>query len=128
MPRIQETQMTYSILELDVIRWAEARKIIPNSTPVAQARKTQEEAAEILEAASAMAVLAELARQGADVSAPMAYWRAKYKDGIGDTLVTLIVGAALADVDVQKCLADAYAEIKDRKGTLGADGIFRKEQ
>jgi hypothetical protein len=47
-------------------------------------------------------------------------------DAYGDVLVTLIVGAALADVDLVSCLESAYAEIKDRKGTLGEDGIFRK--
>ncbi len=115
--------MTYSILELDVIRWAEARKIIPNSTPLAQARKTLEEAGELLEAAAAMRAFKTCGDRDLYAKA-----LGEYQDAVGDVLVTLIIGAALADVDVQKCLEKAYAEIKDRKGTLGADGIFRKEQ
>jgi hypothetical protein len=46
---------------------------------------------------------------------------------VGDVLVTLIMGAALADVNVVDCLAQAYDEIKDRKGTLLPNGIFQKE-
>jgi len=40
------------MVEIDVIRWAEARRIIPNSTPLAQAIKTTEEVAELLKALS----------------------------------------------------------------------------
>ena len=38
---------SYRIVELDVLRWAEERKIIPNSNSLAQAIKTTEEVAEI---------------------------------------------------------------------------------
>jgi hypothetical protein len=34
---------SFAELELQVIRWSEARKIIPNSTPLAQAIKACEE-------------------------------------------------------------------------------------
>jgi hypothetical protein len=33
---------SYRQLEMQVIQWAEARQIIPNSTPMAQAIKTKE--------------------------------------------------------------------------------------
>lgn len=100
--------MSYAALEIEVIRWAEARGIVQNSTPIAQARKTLEEAGELLEAAA----------KGD---------QAAYKDAIGDVLVTLIVGAACSDVDVTSCLEQAYESIKDRKGFLRADGVFVKE-
>lgn len=100
--------MSYSLLELDVIRWAEARRIIPNSTPLAQAIKTTEEVAELLKALSK-----------GDM--------AEARDAYGDILVTLIIGAALADVDLVDCLEQAYNVIKDRKGYLTNDGIFVKE-
>ena len=99
---------SYRILELDVLRWAEQRKIIPNSTPLAQAIKTSEEVAELLKA---------LHRNDLDESV----------DAYGDILVTLIIGAALLDVDLVHCLDKAYNVIKDRKGTLTKDGIFVKE-
>jgi len=100
--------MSYSIVELDVIRWAEDRKIIPNSTPLAQAIKTTEEVAELLKALSK-----------GDM--------AEAKDAYGDILVTLIIGAALCDTDLVKCLEQAYETIKHRKGHLTKDGIFVKE-
>lgn len=110
--------MSYAQTEIEVVRWAEKRGIVQNSTPLAQARKTLEEAGELLEAAASMKCCDEQLRE---------YWRIKYKDAIGDVLVTLIVGAACADVDVVDCLNQAYEEIKGRKGYLRADGVFVKE-
>ena len=100
--------MSYSSLELQIIQWAEARKIIPNSTPATQLLKTVSELGE----------LADATIKG-DV--------AEIKDGVGDVLVTLIIYCALQDIDVTECLALAYAEIKDRRGTLLANGVFVKE-
>jgi hypothetical protein len=99
---------SYKDLELNVIRWAEARKIIPNSTPLAQAIKTTEEVAELLKALS----------KGDMTEA---------KDAYGDILVTLVIGAALADVDLSHCFALAYDQIKHRTGHLTSDGIFVKD-
>lgn len=100
--------MSFSALEIEVIRWAEARQIIPNSTPLAQAIKTVEEVGELLKALS----------KGDTEEA---------KDAYGDILVTLIIGAGLLDVDLVKCLEGAYEQIKHRKGHLTKDGIFVKE-
>ena len=100
--------MSYQKLELEIVRWAEARGIVQNSTPLAQARKTLEECGELLEAAAIGDGYA-------------------YRDAIGDVLITLIVGAACADVDVVDCLNQAYEEIKDRKGHLRPDGVFVKQ-
>ena len=99
---------TYTELEMLIVRWAEARKIIPNSNPLAQAIKTTEEMAELLTAIN----------KGDREAAIDAY---------GDVLVTLIIGATLADLNLVSCLEKAWLEIKDRKGYLGADGIFYKE-
>lgn len=99
---------TYRIVELDVLRWAEARQIIPNSTPLAQAIKTTEEVAELLKA---------LNRDDKEEAI----------DAYGDILVTLIIGSALMDVDLVECLNKAYEVIKDRRGHLTKDGIFVKE-
>lgn len=100
--------MSFPIIELEVIRWAEKRSIIPNSTPLAQAIKTTEEVAELLKALSK-----------GDLE--------EAKDAYGDILVTLVIGAALLDVDLTKCFEQAYETIKDRKGYLTKDGIFVKE-
>ena len=114
--------MSYADAELDVVRWAEARKIIQNSNIQAQARKTLEEAGELLEAAAALRVA-----QDCDSESLVEAWHQKYRDALGDVLVTLIVGAATADVNLVECLKDAYQEIKERKGYLRADGVFVKE-
>jgi len=92
---------------INVIRWAEARKIIPNSTPMAQAIKTHEELGELLSA---------LLRDN----------RAEIEDAYGDILVTLIIGADLADIDLRLALQRAYDTIKDRRGHLRSDGVFVK--
>jgi len=99
----------YRIVELEILRWAEARKIIPNSTAMAQAIKTHEELGELLSA---------LHRND----------RVDIVDAYGDILVTLIIGADLAGVDLVESLNIAYAVIKHRKGYLREDGVFIKEQ
>lgn len=100
---------SYQMLESDIIRWAEQRKIIPRSTPLAQAIKTTEEVAELLKALSK-----------GDLN--------EAKDAYADIMVTLIIGAALLDVNLVSCLEDAYQVIKDRKGFLTKDGIFVKQE
>lgn len=49
-----------------------------------------------------------------------------FEDGIGDTLVSLIIFADIAGKDVRDCLERAYNEIKDRHGKT-IDGNFIKE-
>ena len=99
---------SYREEEVEIIRWAEARKIIPNSTPAAQLLKAVSELGELCDAEGKK-----------DIS--------KIKDGVGDTVVCLINYCALRDLDLVECLIEAYAEIKDRKGTLMPDGTFVKE-
>lgn len=99
---------SYSDLELKVIRWAEERKIIPNSTAIAQWKKANEEIEELGQA---------LDMDDMD----------GIKDGVGDVVVCLINLCALKDINLVDCLALAYDQIKDRKGTMNAEGIFVKE-
>jgi len=101
--------MSFNETEMKVIQWAESRRIIPNSTPLAQAIKTLEEVAELLSAI----------QRGNCV---------EMRDAYGDVLVTLIVGAALSDMDIKECLEEAYQTIKDRRGHLREDGVFIKEE
>lgn len=99
---------SFAELELNVIRWSEQRRIIPNSTPQAQFIKLQEEVDELHDA---------LRKQD----------MAETVDAIGDCTVVLLNICALLDVNFTECLAHAYSQIKDRRGTLGTDGIFVKE-
>ena len=99
---------SYRDLEIKIIQWAEARKIIPNSTPQTQ----------FLKAVSEMGELADALNKG-DMAA--------IKDAVGDIEVCLINMCALLDIDKVECLEGAWREIKDRKGTLLANGVFVKE-
>ena len=101
--------MTFESHQMRVLRWAEDRQIIPNSTPQAQLLKTVEELGELCGA---------VAKKN----------QAGIVDGLGDVLVTLIIASDLLGVDLVACLEAAYDEIKDRKGTLTKEGIFVKEQ
>ena len=100
--------MSYAETELKVIRWSEDRKIIPNSTPLAQSIKACEEINELVDAL----------RNGD---------KAEAIDAVGDTIVCLINVCALMDVNLTDCLDAAYEQIKDRKGYMNAEGIFVKE-
>ena len=99
---------TYASIELDIIRWAEARKIIPNSTPAMQ----------LLKAISEFGELAD---------ATIKNDRLGIIDGVGDVMVCLINYCALQDINLVRCMDAAYYEIKDRKGTLLPNGVFLKE-
>src|SRR5512137_436207 len=96
---------SFAELELDVIRWSEARKIIPNSTAWAQQRKLEEEVEELRVA------LRDKNHEEA-------------VDAVGDCAVVLINICALMDVNFTDCLAHAYNQIKDRTGHMTPDGLF----
>ena len=101
--------MSYAEYEMKVVQWSEARKIIPNSTPLAQAIKAVEEINELVDALR-------------DNN------KAEAIDAVGDTVVCLINVCALLDVNLTDCLAHAYEQIKDRTGRMGEDGIFYKDK
>lgn len=100
--------MSYEQLEMDVIRWAKARKIIPRSTPSTQLLKMFSEAGELADAT-------------------IKNNRAEIMDGVGDVMVCLINYCALQDIDLVSCLWLAYKEINGRKGELLENGVFVKE-
>ncbi|EGQ1289879.1 hypothetical protein IHC73_000479 [Staphylococcus pseudintermedius] len=82
-------------------------KNLNNGNPDRQALKFYEEAGE---------VAAALTRGNIEA----------LKDGIGDTVVTLIILAQQQGWTLQECLQYAYDEIKDRKGET-RNGTFVKE-
>ncbi|MGZ9551264.1 MazG-like family protein [Staphylococcus epidermidis] len=49
------------------------------------------------------------------------------KDGIGDTVVTLIILAQQHNMSLEECLQCAYEEIKDRTGKM-INGTFVKDE
>ena len=100
--------MAYDAVEMKIIQWSEARKIIPNSTPATQLLKCMSE-------------LGELA------DATIKNDHAGIIDGVGDVMVCLVNYCALQDINLVSCMESAFSEIKDRKGTLLPSGVFVKE-
>lgn len=100
--------MSYADVQMKIVQWSEARKIIPNSTPDTQLLK-------------AMSELGELA------DATIKKDRAGIVDGVGDVMVCLVNYCALQDIDLVTCMKEAYEQIKNRKGTLMPNGVFVKE-
>jgi NTP pyrophosphatase (non-canonical NTP hydrolase) len=104
---MKETQ-SFGMTEFQVMQWAKDRGIYENGTALGQARKTVEEANELL-AAVAVNDRAEIA------------------DAIGDVMVTLVNVGVLCDMDVRQCFYNAYKVIEHRKGYMNKDGQFVKE-
>ena len=100
--------MSYADVEIKIIQWAEARKIIPNSNPESQ----------LLKAVSEMGELAD-ATIKKDKEAVI--------DAVGDVMVCLINYCALQDIHLVDCMEVAYDQIKNRRGTLLPNGVFQKE-
>lgn len=101
--------MSFAQIEMQVIQWAEARRIIPHATPTSQ----------LLKAVSEMGELCDAEGKRDQVA---------IEDAVGDVLVCLINYCALRDLDITGCLAGAYEQIKDRRGTLMPDGTFVKDE
>ena len=99
--------MSYAEVEMDVLRWGEARGIVKNGKAISQAIKTLEETTELLDAIN---------RNNLEDA----------KDAIGDVVVTLIMVCAILDVNLVDCLRGSYTEIQYRKGYLTPEGTFIK--
>jgi len=100
--------MSYADVEMKIIQWAEARRIIPNSSPETQ----------LLKAVSELGELAD---------ATIKKDRKEVIDAVGDVMVCLINYCALQDINLVSCMEVAYDTIKNRKGTLLPNGVFVKE-
>jgi len=99
---------SFSQLELDVLRWADARGILKNGNVQTQMLKGVSEMGELCDA---------IIKRDRDAII----------DSLGDCLVVLVIVADMESLDLLSCLESAYNEIKDRKGRLNANGVFEKE-
>jgi NTP pyrophosphatase (non-canonical NTP hydrolase) len=100
--------MSYAAIEVKIIQWAEARRIIQNSNPESQ----------LLKAVSEIGELAD---------ATIKHDKDAIVDAIGDVMVCLVNYCAIQDIDLVECMEIAYDQIKNRKGTLLPNGVFKKE-
>ena len=104
---IKESEMSYADIEIKIIQWAEARKIIPNSNPESQ----------LLKAVSEIGELAD---------ATIKKDKEAIVDSVGDVMVCLINYCALQDINLVDCMEVAYDQIKNRKWILLPNGVFQK--
>ncbi len=90
-----------------LVEWWSYERGLHTADPTKQLLKTFEEASEIGEA---------LTKDKPE----------ELKDGIGDTVVTLVILCQQLGIELSDCVSAAYGEIKDRKGQL-VGGTFIKE-
>ena len=95
-------------LAVNIKNWADDKGLIVSYNTIPQMLKVVEEVGETASA---------VARGNAD----------GIKDGIGDSLVTLIILAYQCGLTPAECLQQAWDEIKNRQGKM-KNGIFIKEE
>ena len=102
-------EMPYASIEMKIIQWAEARKIIKHSNPESQ----------LLKAVSEIGELAD---------ATIKHDREAIVDAVGDVMVCLVNYCAIQDLNLVDCMEIAYDQIKNRQGILLPNGVFKKDQ
>lgn len=116
--------MNYTLEQLQplILEWAREREILSKATPLAQARKTEEEVHELIEACVAQQIGNEnfINSKGKRVNT-----EEEVKDAIGDILVTLIIQAEMQGLRIEDCLQSAYNVISKRTGKM-INGQFVK--
>lgn len=99
--------MNFHYLEQKVIEWAKEKGILAKANALTQACKTLEEVTEMITA---------LVKED----------DYEFRDGVGDTVVTLIILTHMKGTSVTECLEGAYNVIKHRNGSM-INGTFVKE-
>lgn len=116
--------MEYDELEDLVIAWADEKGILDKATPLAQARKTEEEVHELLEAVGHQQ---NGEKEFINSKGKKVNTEEEVKDALGDILVTIIIGAELQGLSLVDCLQSAYDIISKRTGKM-IDGQFVKDK
>lgn len=96
---------TYRSVELDVIEWATACKIIPNAPPVSQ-------------------LLAAVSKMGELTAAENKQDLIGIKSAVGDVVASLINYCALHDLDLVECLNEVCKQIKTQRSKLTPKDAF----
>lgn len=121
---IGNCDMQYNELEEKVIQWARDKEILNKATPLAQARKTEEEVQELIEACLAQN---EGLETFTNSKGRIVNTQEELKDALGDILVTIIIGAELQGLKLKDCLESAYNVISKRTGKI-VNGQFVKDE
>jgi NTP pyrophosphatase (non-canonical NTP hydrolase) len=111
----------------DVVKWFHVKGIIENSNPLKQLEKTQEELTETRDAVVKLEHFNAEFYQSLGKIGEMRYnLHEEIKDGIGDTVVTLIGVCEMYGFTLEECLQQAYEVISKRSGKM-VDGKFVKD-
>ena len=114
--------MQYKELEPLVIQWAKEKGILEKATALTQIEKTQEE---LDEARDALWWDSKNVLQYENSKGKLVNTKEEIKDGYGDKLVTLIIGAHMIGLKLEDCLGTAYNVISKRTGSM-INGQFVK--
>lgn len=115
--------MEYKELEKLVLQWASDKGILEKATPLTQARKTEEEVHELIEACVAKKNGNETFTNS---KGKLVNTQEELKDALGNILVTIIIGAELQGLNLEDCLESAYNVISKRTGKM-VNGQFVKD-
>jgi NTP pyrophosphatase (non-canonical NTP hydrolase) len=109
-------------------QWFHDKGIIANSTPLKQLNKSQEELTETRDAVVKLEHFNSEFYESLGKIGNMRYnLHEEIKDGIGDTVVTLIGVCEMYGFSLEECLQMAYDTISKRNGTM-IDGVFVKSE
>jgi hypothetical protein len=107
-------------------QWFHDKGIIANSNPLKQLEKTQEELTEMRDAAVKLKYLGAIVELQSGVGVDECFdLLNEIKDGIGDTVVTLIGVCEMYGFTLEDCLQQAYDVISKRSGKM-INGVFVK--
>lgn len=111
-------------LQFLVEEWADVKQILSVATLTGQAKKTIEEAQELLEAAYHLESGIE---EFMNSKGKLVNSEEEFEDALGDVLVTIIIGAKMRGLDLLDCLESAYNVILKRTGRM-ENGQFKKDE
>ncbi len=115
--------MTFNKLNKRVINWASEKGILKKATPLTQIEKTIEEVEE-----TKLALIMKNQKQPQyQVNGKWTTPDEEIKDGIGDTLVTLLIQCKMQNLNPLDCLESALNIIENRTGKM-INGQFVKDE
>lgn len=115
--------MNYQELKPLVLDWAKEKGILDKGNPLAQGKKTLEEVNELIEALEAQSLGST---SYTNSKGALVYTEEEIEDAFGDIFVTIIIGAEMQNLDLERCLEIAYNIISKRKGVM-RNGQFHKD-
>ncbi len=116
--------MKFNQLNKRVINWAKDKGILDKATPLTQIEKTIEEVEETKEA-----LINQSKKIDTYINTKGKLCETQYeiKDGLGDSLVTLLIQCKMQNLNPLDCLESALNIIENRTGKM-INGQFKKNE